>query len=88
MEVDVQGGGDPLAINLTFESLDDFSPTAVARKVDSLRRLLELRTQLTDVRARFAADPDAKEKLKSLFNQIMSDPALAAELREKLGSSK
>src|ERR1019366_8421224 len=33
----------------TFESMDDFSPAAVARKVDGLNKLLEARTQLSNL---------------------------------------
>jgi type VI secretion system protein ImpB len=39
------GEGD-LSVDITFESMDDFSPAAVARKVDSLNRLLQAREQL------------------------------------------
>src|SRR6202140_1682735 len=34
-------GEGNMSVELTFDSLDDFSPTAVARKVDSLNKLLE-----------------------------------------------
>ena len=39
-------GEGELNVDITFESMDDFSPAAVARKVDGLRQLLEARTQL------------------------------------------
>ncbi|WP_134596925.1 type VI secretion system contractile sheath small subunit, partial [Pseudomonas aeruginosa] len=39
-------GEGNLSLDITFESMDDFSPAAVARKVDSLNKLLEARTQL------------------------------------------
>ncbi len=44
-----------LAVDITFESMDDFSPAAIARKVDALNKLLQARTQLaqpTDVHGR------------------------------------
>src|SRR5690348_10684426 len=34
-------GEGNVMVDITFESMDDFSPGAVARKVDSLRKLLE-----------------------------------------------
>lgn len=37
-------GEGNLSLDITFESMDDFSPAAVARKVDSLNKLLEART--------------------------------------------
>jgi len=37
-----------MMVELTFESMDDFSPAAVARKVDALGKLLEARQQLAN----------------------------------------
>ena len=42
-------GEGKLAVDITFESMDDFSPAAVARKVDALNKLLEARTQLSNL---------------------------------------
>ena len=42
-------GEGSMAIDITFESMDDFSPAAVARKVDSLNKLLEARSQLSNL---------------------------------------
>ena len=39
-------GEGNMMVELTFESMDDFSPAAVARKVDALNKLLEARQQL------------------------------------------
>ena len=41
-------GEGNLNVELTFESMDDFSPAAVARKVDALNKLLEARQQLVE----------------------------------------
>ena len=42
-------GEGELSVDITFESLEDFSPAAVARKVDALNQLLEARTQLANL---------------------------------------
>ena len=42
-------GEGNLSVDLSFESMDDFSPAAVARKNDALRQLLEARTQLSNL---------------------------------------
>ena len=42
-------GEGNLAVDITFESMDDFSPAAIARKVEPLRKLLEARTQLSNL---------------------------------------
>ena len=38
-------GEGNMSVDITFDSMDDFSPDAVARKVDSLNKLLEARQQ-------------------------------------------
>src|SRR5690348_2585056 len=65
-------GQGNLAVELTFESMDDFSPAAVARKVDALRRLLEARTQLTNLLSYM----DGKAGAEELLNKILTQPAL------------
>src|SRR6185503_13558831 len=42
-------GEGNMAVDITFESMDDFSPAAVAKKVDSLNKLLTARTQLSNL---------------------------------------
>ena len=42
-------GEGKLNIDLTFESMEDFSPAAIARKVDALDNLLDARTQLSNL---------------------------------------
>jgi type VI secretion system protein ImpB len=39
-------GEGNISVDITFENMDDFSPAAVAKKVDSLNKLLEAREQL------------------------------------------
>jgi len=41
-------GEGNLSVDITFESMDDFSPAAVASKVDGLNKLLEARVQLSN----------------------------------------
>ena len=38
-------GEGNMAVDITFESMDDFSPAAIAAKVEPLKQLLEARTQ-------------------------------------------
>ena len=42
-------GEGNMSVDITFESMDDFSPAAVARKVDALNQLLEARSQLSNL---------------------------------------
>src|SRR5215217_6417120 len=41
--------GGNLSVELTFESMEDFSPAAIARKVDALNKLLEARQELSNL---------------------------------------
>jgi len=69
-------GEGNLNIDLTFESMDDFSPAAVARKVDSLNTLLTARTQL----ANLLTYMDGKGGAEELVARLLSDPSLMQAL--------
>jgi type VI secretion system protein ImpB len=69
-------GEGQLMVDMTFESIEDFSPAAVARKVDSLRQLLEARTQLANLQTYM----DGKSGAESLVNRLLKDPALLRSL--------
>jgi type VI secretion system protein ImpB len=64
-------GEGSLNVELTFESLDDFSPAAVARKVDGLSKLLEARQQL----ANLITYMDGKSGAEELVGKLLNDPA-------------
>ncbi len=65
-----------LSVEITFESLDDFSPAAVARKVEPLRKLLETRTQLSNLLSHI----DGKEKAEDQLAEALGDEALLKQL--------
>jgi len=69
-------GEGNLSVDITFESMDDFSPAAVARKVGALSKLLEARTQL----ANLVTYLDGKTKAEDLVAKALSDPALLQAL--------
>jgi type VI secretion system protein ImpB len=69
-------GEGSLDVDITFESLDDFSPAAVARKVAPVARLLEARTQL----ANLGTYLDGKSGAEKLIAQAIKDPALLQAL--------
>jgi type VI secretion system protein ImpB len=69
-------GEGSLSVDITFESLDDFAPAAVARKVEPLRKLLEARSQL----ANLVTYMDGKDGAEELMNKVLSDPALLKAL--------
>ena len=69
-------GEGQLNVDLTFESMDDFSPAAVARKVDSLNKLLEARTQLSNL----VTYMDGKTGAEELIANAINDPSLLQSL--------
>ena len=69
-------GEGQLIVDMTFESIEDFSPAAVARKVDALRQLLDARTQLANLQTYM----DGKSGAESLVNKLLADPALLKAL--------
>jgi type VI secretion system protein ImpB len=69
-------GEGNLAVDITFESMDDFSPAAVARKVDALNKLLEARTQLSNLLTYM----DGKSGAEELITKVLNDPALLQSL--------
>ena len=71
-------GEGNLSLDITFESMDDFSPAAVARKVDALNKLLEARTQLSNLLTYM----DGKNGAEELIAKILQDPTLLKSLSQ------
>lgn len=69
-------GEGNMSVELRFESMDDFSPAAIARKTEGLKQLLEARTQL----ANLVTYMDGKEGAEQLIAKVLKDPALLASL--------
>lgn len=69
-------GEGNLSVDITFESMDDFSPAALAKKVEPLRKLLEARTQLSNLLNYM----DGKDGAEALMAKVLNDPALLQSL--------
>ena len=69
-------GEGNISVELTFENMDDFSPAAVARKVDALNKLLEARQQL----ANLITYMDGKSGAEELVSKLLKDPTLLQTL--------
>jgi type VI secretion system protein ImpB len=75
----VMGGEGNIPVDMTFESMADFSPAAVTSKVDGLKQLMEARQQL----ANLLSYMDGKQGAEDLLNKILKDPALLQALAQK-----
>ncbi len=69
-------GEGNLMCDITFESMDDFSPAAIAKKVEPLRKLLETRTQLANLMTYM----DGKAGAEELIGNILKDPTVLRSL--------
>jgi type VI secretion system protein ImpB len=69
-------GEGNLSVDITFENMDDFSPAAVARKVDGLNKMLQARQELQNL----VTYMDGKGGAEELIGKLMNDPTLLASL--------
>ncbi len=69
-------GDGNLSVDLTFESMDDFSPERIAEKVDGLKDLFAARQQLSHL----LANIDGKTKAEDVLAEALKDPALLQSL--------
>jgi type VI secretion system protein ImpB len=69
-------GEGHVMVDITFESMDDFSPAAVARKVDALKQLLDARTELSNLQTYM----DGKAGAEDLVRKLLADSSLMKTL--------
>src|SRR5436190_8882821 len=69
-------GQGNLSVEMTFDSMEDFSPAAVARKVDALNKRLQTRTELSNLLTYM----DGKDKAEELVGRLLKDSELMKSL--------
>ena len=69
-------GEGNLNIEMSFSSMEDFSPAAVATKVDALNKLLQTRTELANLMTYM----DGKDKAEELVARLLNDSSLMQSL--------
>lgn len=75
--------GEQLNVELRFKSLDDFEPQNVARQVEPLRQLLEVREKLKDLQTKM----DGNDKLTAMLDGILQDAEKRDQIAKELPSS-
>ena len=80
----LSGDGGEFAVNLQFKSLDDFSPEAVVQQVEPLRKLLEARTKLSDLRNKLAGN----DKLEDVLSDVLSNTEKLKQLGQEAGKDQ
>ena len=69
-------GEGKIAVDLTFKTMDDFTPGKIAEKVPALKKLLEARRELSDLMAYM----DGKDGAQDLLDKVLKDPDLMKSL--------
>lgn len=76
--------GGELGVELKFNSMEDFRPESVVQQVEPLRKLLEARTKLADLRGKLAGN----EKLDDILQQVLSSTEQLAELSQETSTKE
>jgi type VI secretion system protein ImpB len=75
--------GGKFAVDLKFRSLDDFTPDQVVNQIEPLRRLIEARSKLADLRNKMAGN----DKLEDLLSEVLSNTQQLQALAKQSGES-
>jgi type VI secretion system protein ImpB len=77
----LQNDGSKLGVELKFNNIEDFEPDNVVMQVEPLRKLVEARKKLSDLRSKM----DGNEKLENMLNDIISNTDKQKQLSDDLG---
>jgi type VI secretion system protein ImpB len=77
-----------LKVDLTFHSLSDFDPEQVVRNVAPLKKLLDLRTNLSDLRGSLQGNARLDDMLHEIVNSTEKKQKLGDELGLKAEGDK
>jgi type VI secretion system protein ImpB len=71
-----------LGVELRFKSMSDFEPGAVARQITPLRKLLELRSAMNNLRSSLTGN----DKLESILREVLSNPEALRRIGAEAGN--
>ena len=77
----LQDDGSKMGVELKFKSMEDFEPDRIVQQVEPLRKLVEARQKLSDLRSKM----DGNEKLESMLEDIMANADKQKQLSDALG---
>jgi type VI secretion system protein ImpB len=80
----LQNDGSKVGVDLKFSNIEDFEPDNVVQQVEPLRKLVEARQRLSDLRSKM----DGNDKLESMLNDIITDADKQKQLSDALGIEK
>jgi type VI secretion system protein ImpB len=77
----LQDDGTKLGVELKFKNMEDFDPDNIVQQVEPLRKLVEARQKLSDLRSKM----DGNEKLETMLGDILSNTEKQKQLSDALG---
>lgn len=80
VENTLKGDGSEMAVNLAFNSMDDFDPGKIVQQVDPLRKLQETRDQLRDLLTNMDKADDLEAELEEILKNTEKATGLASEM--------
>jgi len=81
VENTIKGDESEIAVNLKFESIDDFEPVKIVEQIEPLKKLLDTRNQLRDLLTK----ADRSENLETLLENILQNTDELKKLSDELG---
>lgn len=82
VENKLQNDGSKLGVELKFNSIEDFEPDNIVQQVEPLRKLVEARQKLADLRSKM----DGNEKLESILEDVINNADKQKQLSDALGT--
>jgi type VI secretion system protein ImpB len=70
-----------LAVELNFKTMDDFDPGQIAEQIPALKKLMEMRLELTQLLSKM----EGNDKLDRLLTEVLSNTEKARELAKQMG---
>ena len=80
----LQDDGSKMGVELKFNDIEDFEPDQVVQQVEPLRKLVEARQKLADLRSKM----DGNEKLETMLEDIISNADKQKELSDALAKEE
>jgi type VI secretion system protein ImpB len=80
----MQEDGSKIGVDLKFNNIEDFEPDNVVQQVDPLRKLVEARQKLSDLRSKM----DGNEKLENMLEDIINNADKQKAINDEIGKEE
>jgi type VI secretion system protein ImpB len=80
----MQEDGSKIGVDLKFNNIEDFEPDNVVQQVDPLRKLVEARQKLSDLRSKM----DGNEKLETMLEDIINNADKQKAINDEMGKEE